>query len=62
MSYFQTKCFFFPQENLGGSIKSEDKRKIIKIIQNRILTEKNITNHRKESIKNLLFFATFFKF
>jgi len=47
MSYFQTKCFFFPQENLGGSIKSEDKRKIIKIIQNRILTEKNITNHRK---------------
>ena len=39
--------FFFNQENLGGSIKSEDKRKIIKIIQNRILTEKNITNHRK---------------
>ena len=39
--------FFFTLENLGGNITPEDKRKLIKIIQNRILTDKNITNHKK---------------
>ena len=44
---FSTKCFFFTLENLGGNITPEDKRKLIKIIQNRILSDKNITNHKK---------------